>query len=169
MNDLATLPELSPEATEAFNHLTPKQQRFVIEFQRTGNASEAYRRSYNAANLSEKVITIESCRMRQHPSIALVLGNAVDSARAMLMESAVDTVIGLTKTAALLHEPDTASASKLATAERAAGRLLQGAGLIGQGSQIQVNVGIDNRAIELWQQGGAQTWRDAGRTKANDE
>ena len=36
--------------------LTPKQEAFVLAYIETGNASEAYRRAYNAENMSEKVI-----------------------------------------------------------------------------------------------------------------
>ena len=36
--------------------LTPKQEAFTLAYVETGNASEAYRRAYNAKNMSEKVI-----------------------------------------------------------------------------------------------------------------
>ena len=36
--------------------LTPKQEAFTLAYVETGNASEAYRRAYNAENMSEKVI-----------------------------------------------------------------------------------------------------------------
>lgn len=36
--------------------LTPKQEAFTLAYIETGNASEAYRRAYNAENMSEKVI-----------------------------------------------------------------------------------------------------------------
>ena len=36
--------------------LTPKQEGFCISYIETGNASEAYRRSYNAEKMSEHVV-----------------------------------------------------------------------------------------------------------------
>jgi phage terminase small subunit len=36
--------------------LTPKQEEFVRGYLETGNASEAYRRAYNAANMKEETI-----------------------------------------------------------------------------------------------------------------
>ncbi|SFB19385.1 terminase small subunit [Azotobacter beijerinckii] len=36
--------------------LTPKQERFCLAYLETGNASEAYRRSYSAENMSQSVI-----------------------------------------------------------------------------------------------------------------
>ena len=36
--------------------LTPKQEAFCLAYLETGNASEAYRRSYSAENMSEPVI-----------------------------------------------------------------------------------------------------------------
>ena len=37
--------------------LTPKQEAFVLAYIETGNASEAYRRAYNAENMSERSFT----------------------------------------------------------------------------------------------------------------
>ena len=37
-------------------HLTPKQEKFVMEYFTTGNASEAYRRSYDAKNMKIETI-----------------------------------------------------------------------------------------------------------------
>ena len=37
--------------------LTPKQEKFCNEYFKTGNASEAYRRSYNCANMKETTIS----------------------------------------------------------------------------------------------------------------
>ena len=36
--------------------LTQKQEAFALAYFETGNASEAYRRSYNAANMSDPVV-----------------------------------------------------------------------------------------------------------------
>lgn len=36
--------------------LTPKQEAFCLAYLETGNASEAYRRAYNAANMSDPVV-----------------------------------------------------------------------------------------------------------------
>ena len=36
--------------------LTPKQEAFAQAYIETGNASEAYRRSYNASNMKEETV-----------------------------------------------------------------------------------------------------------------
>lgn len=43
--------------------LTPKQEAFCHAYVETGNASEAYRRSYNAQNMKQEVIAVKACEL----------------------------------------------------------------------------------------------------------
>jgi phage terminase small subunit len=49
--------------------LTPKQEAFVLAYYETGNACEAYRRAYDAANMSLASIDKEARRLLKDPRI----------------------------------------------------------------------------------------------------
>ena len=51
--------------------LTLKQAAFVQHYLATGNASEAYRRSYDASGMQPKAIHVEASRLLDHPKVAL--------------------------------------------------------------------------------------------------
>ena len=51
--------------------LTIKQNAFAPAYIETGNASEAYRRSYDAGNMAPHSIEVEACRLLQNPEVAL--------------------------------------------------------------------------------------------------
>ena len=53
------------------NDLTIKQERFAIAYVETGNASEAYRRAYDAENMGEHPLGVEASRLLAHPVVAL--------------------------------------------------------------------------------------------------
>ena len=53
--------------------LTPKQEAFVHAYIETGNASEAYRRAYNAADMSQDAVKVEASRLLDHPYVALTI------------------------------------------------------------------------------------------------
>jgi len=53
----------SGKETGNMKKLTPKQERFVQEYLATGNASEAYRRAYDAENMSSAVISVKACEL----------------------------------------------------------------------------------------------------------
>ena len=50
--------------------LTPKQENFCLAYLETGNASEAYRRAYDAAAMSMNALNREACLMLDNPKIA---------------------------------------------------------------------------------------------------
>ena len=53
------------------NHaLTPKQEAFAVEYVGTGNASEAYRRAYNATNMKRDTIHSRASELLKHGGIA---------------------------------------------------------------------------------------------------
>ena len=161
------LPQLSDEAVNAFNALTPKQQRFVIAFQRTGNAAEAYRQAYDCSNMSDQSIIHEAHILRQNPNISPILSDTREIALSILSESLPKQAERLLKLSSIADDAD-APAAKLAVAHRAIATTYETQGMLGKGSQINVNVGIDQRAIQLWQEGGAAAWRDAARPNNDD-
>jgi phage terminase small subunit len=50
--------------------LTPKQERFVLEYLACGNASEAYRAAYNASKMKPQTVHDTACTLLQHPEVA---------------------------------------------------------------------------------------------------
>ena len=50
--------------------LTPKQEAFAVEYVGTGNASEAYRRAYNATNMKSATIHSRASELLKHGGIA---------------------------------------------------------------------------------------------------
>ena len=50
-----------------------KQHKFVDEYINTGNASEAYRRSYDCKKSSNKTISIEATKLINSPNVALAV------------------------------------------------------------------------------------------------
>lgn len=53
--------------------LTPKQERFVQEYLATSNASEAYRRAYNADNMKPSVVKVKACELLKKGNVAVTV------------------------------------------------------------------------------------------------
>jgi phage terminase small subunit len=53
--------------------LTPKQENFCLAYLETGNASEAYRRAYDAENMKPESINVNACKLLADAKIALRL------------------------------------------------------------------------------------------------
>lgn len=73
--------------------LTPKQRAFALAYVETGNASEAYRRSYDAENCSAETVKVEASRLLDNPNVALTIVALQAEAR----ERTMVTVESLTK------------------------------------------------------------------------
>lgn len=54
--------------------LTPKMRRFAMEVAGGKCLSDAYRASYDAANMSAAVIRNESCKLMQRPDVTVMVG-----------------------------------------------------------------------------------------------
>jgi len=54
-------------------HLTPKQERFALEYFKTGNASEAYRIAYDAENMAADTIRSKACLLLQQDNIGAMV------------------------------------------------------------------------------------------------
>jgi phage terminase small subunit len=50
--------------------LTQKQENFCLAYIETGNASEAYRRSYNAVNMKTESINVNACKLLADANVA---------------------------------------------------------------------------------------------------
>lgn len=68
--------------------LTPKQEKFCLVYLETGNASEAYRQSYNAENMSQNALNREASVMLDNPKIA----QRLEQLRAPIIKKAQLTV-----------------------------------------------------------------------------
>lgn len=53
--------------------LTPKQEKFCQKYIETGNASEAYRQSYNTNKMSDEAVKVEASKLLDNPKITLTL------------------------------------------------------------------------------------------------
>jgi phage terminase small subunit len=51
--------------------MTPKQEAFCLAYVETGNASEAYRRAYDAENMSAEAVAVEASKLLKRPNVAL--------------------------------------------------------------------------------------------------
>jgi hypothetical protein len=49
--------------------LTPKQERWFHLYMEIGNGSEAYRRVYDCALMSDRAIRVEASRLINHPEV----------------------------------------------------------------------------------------------------
>ena len=55
--------------------MTPKQEQFARLYVETGNASEAYRQTYNADNMKPETVTNEAYKLLQDPDISAMVDN----------------------------------------------------------------------------------------------
>ena len=51
--------------------LTQKQENFCLEYIKCGNASEAYRRAYNADKMKPEVINVKACELLKEGNITV--------------------------------------------------------------------------------------------------
>jgi phage terminase small subunit len=51
------------------DRLTPKQERWFNFYMEIGNGSEAYRRAYDCAMMSDRAIRVEASRLINHPEV----------------------------------------------------------------------------------------------------
>lgn len=102
--------------------LTPKQEAFCYAYiENGGNASAAYRASYDAGEMQPESIRVEACRLLSNPNVALT----VRSLREAVAEAHKLTVADLVKEleeariAALTAETVQSSAATAATMGKA--------------------------------------------------
>ena len=102
-------------------NLTPKQEKFCLEYLKTGNASAAYRLAYNAENMKPETINRNAFAVLENDKIAARLAEL----RAPAIEQCQITVLDLireleeARQAALGAETPQASAAAAATLGKA--------------------------------------------------
>lgn len=72
------------------NKLTPREEQFARAFLETGNATEAYRRSYSWENMTAGAIAVEGHRILKRPKVARIIAEArleVQARLAVTLES----------------------------------------------------------------------------------
>lgn len=62
--------------------MTPKQERFAMAYIATGNASEAYRRAYDAGRMKDATINRTAKELLDHPKITARIAELQSKARA---------------------------------------------------------------------------------------
>ncbi len=76
--------------------LTKKQEAFVAAYIKTGNATEAYRRSYDAGGMAEATINVKACELLKNGKIAgrlQKLRDAVARRQEITLESITEMLI----------------------------------------------------------------------------
>jgi phage terminase small subunit len=53
--------------------MTLKQEAFARAYVETGNASEAYRRAYNAENMNENVVRVKACELLKNGNVSVMV------------------------------------------------------------------------------------------------
>ena len=67
--------------------LTTKQQQFVLHYTiNGGNATEAYKKSYNCKDMKDTSITVEASKMLKNPNISLWLEQAKSNVQEVFEE-----------------------------------------------------------------------------------
>lgn len=77
--------------------MTPKQEAFCLAYIETGNASEAYRRAYNAENMKPESVNVNASKLLSSAKVAQRVAElkashverhnvTIDDIRAMLLE-----------------------------------------------------------------------------------
>lgn len=99
--------------------LTVKQQLFVDAYIETHNASEAYRRSYRAENMTEQSINNEASKLLKHHEIASRIRESIDKAasKAVIDRSWILERLMLNARMALGQEPSKVSRMNRETGE----------------------------------------------------
>lgn len=122
---------------KAKRRFTDKMELFCLAYVETGNASEAYRRSYNTANMADKTAQREGYNLLQNPLVQA----RIEELRIKVMERheiTVDMLLAELEEARLLGK-ETGKASAMVTASMGKAKLL----------------GLDKQIVELTGKDGA--------------
>jgi phage terminase small subunit len=102
--------------------MTPKQQAFAQAYVETGNASEAYRRAYNAENMKDNVIHQKAYELLQNGEVTVMVQQLRD-ASAKRTAITVDYITDMLIRAAQKAEEEAKGASALVSAAMGLGKL----------------------------------------------
>ena len=116
--------------------LTIKQEKFARQYVGPceGNASEAYRKSYSASNMSAEAIRVEACRLLERPNVSLM----IDQLKAEQADQNAITIEEIT--AGLRRAAESAAAAgQQSAATQALLGLAKLGGLLVEKRQVQVD------------------------------
>lgn len=99
--------------------LTPKQEKFCYGFIETGNASEAYRRSYNAERMKPGVVAVKASELLAKGNIAVRIEALRGELRQRHEITVDDLVAELEEARKMAFETDKAAAAVQATMGKA--------------------------------------------------
>lgn len=99
--------------------LTPKQEKFCYSYIETGNASEAYRRSYNAERMKPEVVAVKASELLAKGKIAVRIEALRGELRQRHEITVDDLVAELEEARKLAFETDKAAAAVQATMGKA--------------------------------------------------
>lgn len=77
--------------------LTPKQEKFCQEYIRCGNASEAYRRAYDAKNMKPETINVKAVELLKNGKVSVRLSELNAEIKSKAIASAQEVQELLTK------------------------------------------------------------------------
>lgn len=99
--------------------LTPKQEKFCYSYIETGNASEAYRRSYNAERMKPEVVAVKASELLANGKIAVRIEALRGELRQRHEITVDDLVAELEEARKLAFETEKAAAAVQATMGKA--------------------------------------------------
>lgn len=125
--------------------LTEKQEAFCRAFVETGNASEAYRRSYDAKNMAQNTIAVKASEMLSKDNISVRL-QQLREVHQKRHAITVDTLLAkLDKVYEAAMDTGEGESMRPAQAAAATGAVMAQAKLLGLDKQIvEVSGGLDN-------------------------
>ena len=122
--------------------LTPKQERFVAEYIRTGNASEAYRLSYNAGKMKPETVNRTAFALLQNAKIAARIDDLrAESAKIVVLTQAGILEKLMTVSEAAMALDENGMMARPEAAIRALELLGKHVGLWPKDGAVQINIG----------------------------
>lgn len=123
--------------------LTPKQEAFALAYIETGNASEAYRRSYNASKMKPEVVHVKACELLASGKVAVMVRSLQDEAKKRHVITVDDILRELEEARAVAMSGERPQASAMVAATMGKAKVL------GLASDKVVHQGDPENPIEL--------------------
>jgi phage terminase small subunit len=99
--------------------LTQKQENFCLEYIEAGNASEAYRRAYNAENMKPESIHVKACELIKGGNVSVRIIELQEAHREQHSVTVDSLCTELNEARTLAMENDQANAAVTATMGKA--------------------------------------------------
>lgn len=125
--------------------LTPKQEAFARAYVETGNASEAYRRAYDAENMKREGIAVEACKLLDNPKVARMVEMLKEDALQRHRVTVDDLLRELEEARIAAYQQEKPQASAMVAASMGKAKLL---GLEAP-SKVQLSGDADNPIVAV--------------------